>query len=138
MVTPVGAEQAIERLDDVGLAAVFSAEVSAADAVLFMLSTSLTQALYKRFVNPAASDRQVLTIARGAARVAPPLDGAVAPRPDVRRWIYGGLDLLFAGAYALVIWKVIPNRLPSASFHLWTSKLPRRLASISTARSVGP
>jgi SSS family solute:Na+ symporter len=50
-----------------GLAAVFSAEVSAADAVLFMLSTSLSQDLYKRFVNPAASDRQVLTVARGAA-----------------------------------------------------------------------
>jgi hypothetical protein len=62
----------------------------------------------------------ILAIARGAARVAPPLDAVVAPRPDVRRWIYGGLDLLFAGAYALVIWKVIPNRLPSASFHLWT------------------
>ena len=42
-----------------GLAAVFSAEVSAADAVLFMLATSLSQDLYKRFVNPAASDRQV-------------------------------------------------------------------------------
>ena len=45
-----------------GLAAVFSAEVSAADAVLFMLSTSLSQDLYKRFVNPAATDRA------GAAR----------------------------------------------------------------------
>ena len=47
-----------------GLAAVFSAEVSAADAVLFMLATSLSQDLYKRFVNPAATDRQVLTVAR--------------------------------------------------------------------------
>jgi SSS family solute:Na+ symporter len=50
-----------------GLAAVFSAEVSAADAVLFMLSTSLSQDLYKRFVNPAAADRQVLAAARAAA-----------------------------------------------------------------------
>ena len=33
-----------------GLAAVFSAEISAADAVLFMLTTSLSQDLYKRFV----------------------------------------------------------------------------------------
>jgi SSS family solute:Na+ symporter len=49
------------------LAAVFSAEVSSADAVLFMLSTSLSQDLYKRFVHPGASDRQVLTVARGAA-----------------------------------------------------------------------
>jgi solute:Na+ symporter, SSS family len=47
-----------------GLAAVFSAEISAADAVLFMLTTSLSQDLYKRFVNPSADDRRVLTVAR--------------------------------------------------------------------------
>jgi SSS family solute:Na+ symporter len=52
-----------------GLAAVFSADVSAADAALFMLATSLSQDLYKRFVNPAASDRQVVTVARGASLV---------------------------------------------------------------------
>lgn len=39
---------------------------------------------------------------------------------DARRWIYGGLDLVFAGAYAAVIVLVIPNRLPSAAVHLWT------------------
>ncbi len=50
-----------------GLAAVFSAEVSAADAVLFMLATSLSQDLYKRFVNPAADDRKVLSVARWAS-----------------------------------------------------------------------
>jgi solute:Na+ symporter, SSS family len=50
-----------------GLAAVFSAEVSAADAVLFMLATSLSQDLYKRFLNPAATDRQVLGVARAAS-----------------------------------------------------------------------
>jgi SSS family solute:Na+ symporter len=50
-----------------GLAAVFSAEISAADAVLFMLATSLSQDLYKRFVNPAATDRQVLAVARAAS-----------------------------------------------------------------------
>ncbi|PYR89013.1 MAG: sodium:solute symporter [Acidobacteria bacterium] len=50
-----------------GLAAVFSAEVSAADTILFMLATSLSQDLYKRFVNPAATDTQVLTVARAAS-----------------------------------------------------------------------
>ncbi len=50
-----------------GLAAVFSAEVSAADAVLFMLATSLSQDLYKRFLRPAATDRQVLSVARLAS-----------------------------------------------------------------------
>jgi SSS family solute:Na+ symporter len=50
-----------------GLAALFSAEVSTADAILFMLATSLSQDLYKRFVRPEATDRQVLTVARLAA-----------------------------------------------------------------------
>ena len=50
-----------------GLAAVVSAEISTADAVLFMLSTSLSQDLYKGFVNRNASDAQVLRVARGAA-----------------------------------------------------------------------
>jgi solute:Na+ symporter, SSS family len=48
------------------LAALFSAEVSAADASLFMLSTSLSQDLYRRFLNPSASDARVLAVARGA------------------------------------------------------------------------
>ena len=52
-----------------GLAAIFSAEVSTADAVLFMLSTSLSKDLYKRFVSPQATDEQVLRVARAAAVV---------------------------------------------------------------------
>ncbi len=50
-----------------GLAAVLSAEISSADAILFMLATSLSKDLYRRFVNPDATDRQVLKVARGAA-----------------------------------------------------------------------
>ena len=41
------------------LAAVFSAEMGACEAVLFMLSTSLSQDLYKRVVNPQATPGQV-------------------------------------------------------------------------------
>jgi len=52
------------------LAAVFSAEVSSADAVLFMLATSLSQDLYRRFVRPEATDRQVLAVARSTALAA--------------------------------------------------------------------
>jgi SSS family solute:Na+ symporter len=52
-----------------GLAAVFSAEVSAADAVLFMLTTSLSQDLYKRFVDPSAPDARVLKVTRLTAAV---------------------------------------------------------------------
>jgi SSS family solute:Na+ symporter len=54
-------------LGALGLAAVFSAEVSSADAILFMLSTSLSQDLYRRFVNPGARDALVLKVARLAA-----------------------------------------------------------------------
>ncbi len=49
------------------LAAVLSAELSSADAVLFMLSTSLSKDLYHRFVNTDATDRQTLRVARFAA-----------------------------------------------------------------------
>lgn len=49
------------------LAAIFSAEISSADAILFMLSTSLAEDIYKRFVRPEANDRQVLRMARIAA-----------------------------------------------------------------------
>jgi SSS family solute:Na+ symporter len=54
-------------LGALGLAAVFSAEISAADASLFMLTTSLSQDLYKRFINPDAGDDQVLRVARWTA-----------------------------------------------------------------------
>lgn len=46
------------------LAAVFSAELSAADASLFMLTTSLSQDLYKRFLRPDATDDRLLTVIR--------------------------------------------------------------------------
>ena len=60
-------EQLPTAFGALALAAVFSAEVSTCDAILFMLSTSLSQDLYKRFVRPDATDRQVLTVARLAA-----------------------------------------------------------------------
>jgi SSS family solute:Na+ symporter len=49
------------------LAAIFSAELSASDAILFMLSSSLSIDLYKTFLKPAASDRNLLVVARLAA-----------------------------------------------------------------------
>ena len=56
-------------IGSLGLAALVSAEISTCDAILFMLSTSLSQDLYKRFVNPDADDRRVLRVARQAAIV---------------------------------------------------------------------
>ena len=61
-----------------GLAAVFSAELSSADAVLFMLTTSLSQDLYKRFVAPASDERQVLLVARVTTIVAGAIGTALA------------------------------------------------------------
>ncbi len=59
---------------------------------------------------------------RAAATPTPPRSPARDGRVnrDSRRWIYGGLDVGFAALYAFAIWKVIPNRLPSATIHLWT------------------
>lgn len=52
-----------------GLAAIFSAEISAADAVLFMLTTSVTRDLYARFIDRSADERQQLRVARLTAVV---------------------------------------------------------------------
>ena len=49
------------------LAAVFSAEVSTCDAILYMLSTSSSKDLYQRFINRSASSEQVLAVARMTA-----------------------------------------------------------------------
>lgn len=56
-------------LGALALAAVFSAEMGACEAILFMLSTSLSQDLYKRVVNPGATPNQVLKVARIAALI---------------------------------------------------------------------
>ena len=54
-------------LGSLGLAAVVSAEASSADAILFMLATSLSQDLYRGYLRPAATDGQVLRVARLSA-----------------------------------------------------------------------
>lgn len=46
------------------LAAVFSAEVSSADAALFMLATSVSKDLYKTFWNPSADEKQLFRVSR--------------------------------------------------------------------------
>jgi SSS family solute:Na+ symporter len=49
------------------LAAVLSAELSSADAVLFMLATSGARDFYRGFLRPSASDADVLRVARWLA-----------------------------------------------------------------------
>jgi SSS family solute:Na+ symporter len=65
-------------LGTLGLAAIFSAEVSAADAALFMLATSLSRDLYLRFLRPQATDASVLRAARVAAIVGGALGVVIA------------------------------------------------------------
>lgn len=60
-------EQLPVAIGALALAAIYSAEVSTCDAILFMLATSLSQDLYKRFLRPQASDRQLLHVARTAS-----------------------------------------------------------------------
>lgn len=55
------------------LASIFSAELSATDAILFMLSSSLSVDLYKTFINPEVSPKNLLV----ANRLATLLAGAV-------------------------------------------------------------
>ncbi len=53
-----------------GLAAVLSAELSAADSLLFALTTSLAHDFYRRFVNRGAGDAQLLRVTRMTAAIA--------------------------------------------------------------------
>ncbi len=71
-----------------------------------------------------------LGIAHGASR----LDRRAGelPRDDRRRWIYGSLAALFAVIYALLMWKVIPSRLPSAMLHLATIPLFTLVMAVGT------
>ncbi len=52
------------------MASIFSAELSATGAILFMLSTSLAIDLYKTFLNPTVSERRLLTANRLASVIA--------------------------------------------------------------------
>jgi SSS family solute:Na+ symporter len=49
------------------LAAVFSTEVDTCDAILFMISTSASKDVYKRYFRPEASDHELLRVARASA-----------------------------------------------------------------------
>jgi len=51
------------------LGAVFSTEVDTCDTILFMISTSVSNDLFKRYLRPGASDRELLFVARAAAVV---------------------------------------------------------------------
>jgi solute:Na+ symporter, SSS family len=80
-------------LGALGLAALFAAELSTADAVLFMLSTSLSQDLYKAFLRPDADDARLLAVGRWTTVAAGALGIALAVRlpsvADALKSFYG-------------------------------------------------
>ena len=84
------------------LAAVFSAEVSSADAVLFMLATSASRDLYRGFVRRDASNADVLRVARIAAIVGGACGVGVA-------LVYGSVRAAVSVFYAiLTVTLVVP------------------------------
>lgn len=87
-----------------GLAALFSAELSAADAVLFMLSTSLARDLWQGTLRPAASDASVLRAARGSAVGAALAGIAIAvAQPSVATALTVFYSLMSAGLFVPVV-----------------------------------
>jgi solute:Na+ symporter, SSS family len=103
------------------LAAIFSAEVSTADAVLFMLATSLSQDLYRRFIRPGASDGQVLRVARWSAVFGGSLGIAIAL---ITPTIVGALSIFYAALGAIVFVPVV------VAAHTHRSRRAEVLASI--------
>lgn len=117
------------------LASVFSAEISSADAILFMLSTSLSRDLYKRVLRPDADDAAVLRFSRLAAAGAGLLGILVAMQIgsvlDALRIFYGLLSVALFVPVAAGIYLNRPGLqgflaaltaalVAAAGFHLWT------------------
>ncbi len=112
----------------VGLAALFSAEVSSADAILFMLATSLSQDLYRRFARPHATDADVLRAARVAAIAGGVLATALAVVADT---IVSALSFFYTVMTVSLFVPVIAG--------LYTRRLqtPEALTSIAAGVLVG-
>jgi SSS family solute:Na+ symporter len=110
----------------IALAAVFSAEISAADASLFMLTTSLAQDLYRRFINPAAADSRVLAVARGATLASGVLGTGIA-------WVSDDVSRTLMIPYSLIsVALVVP-----IVGGLYSRRTSSRAAAISIAAGVG-
>lgn len=68
-----------------------------------------------------------------AKKAAPTPEPASAPRRDIRPYIYLGLDQLFVIGYFYVLVAVIPNRLMSATVHLWALPVLMQMIAVGTA-----
>ncbi len=86
------------------LAAIFAAELSAADAVLFMLTTSLTKDLYKAYLNPKADDAQLRRVARSTAIVCGLLGAVLAIGLET---VYAALTIFYTLLTAALLLPII-------------------------------
>jgi hypothetical protein len=71
-------------------------------------------------------------------KAAPKGKGAAAPAPvierrDIRPYVYFGLDQLFVIIYFYVLTYVIPNRLMSATIHLWALPVLMQVMAVGMA-----
>jgi SSS family solute:Na+ symporter len=108
------------------LGAIFSAELSASDAAMFMLSTSLSKDLYKAFINPAATDARLMLIARWSAvgcGVAAALLGILLPT------VITALTIFYTLLVAALLLPLIAG--------LYTRKVDARAATATMIISVG-
>jgi SSS family solute:Na+ symporter len=124
LVLTVGLPPAIGAL---GLAAVFSAEVSSADAILFLLATSVSEDLYRRFMRPEAGDREVLWVARGAAVLGGTLGVLLA---ILLPTVIGSLSVFYSLLGVSLFVPVI------AGLHVRTAGVPEALAAVGGGVSV--
>ena len=80
-------------LGALALAAVFSTEVDTCDAILFMLSSSASKDVYKRFLAPAATDAQLLKVGRLTAVAGGAIGVALAM---VLQTVIGALTIFYS------------------------------------------
>jgi SSS family solute:Na+ symporter len=144
-----------------GLAALFAAEISTADAVLFMLSSSLSQDLYKTFVDPRADDARLLRVGRWTAAGAGSLGIVLAlALPSVEQALRAFYGVMTVALFVPLIWGIFGRRagarvarvavlgaalatavsLVLLAGHVWRAWLPfaAGMGVAATAFAVGP
>jgi solute:Na+ symporter, SSS family len=98
------------------LASIFSAELSATDAILFMLSTSLAVDLYKTFLEPGISEQKLLRVSRITSVAAGILGMALAALlPSIIAAVSIFYGLIAVALFVPVIAGLYSRRLMSAA-----------------------
>lgn len=102
-------------LGGLALAALFAAEISTADAVLFMLSTSLSRDLFQAVLRPKATDAELLRVGRLAIVVGSALSlGLALLLPSVAtalRLFYGVMTAALFVPFLAGLWSRRPGAL---------------------------